>query len=265
MDRVVRDHEAKIQKEKEERAALEKQLAAMQSQIVSTSADDERVAELEEQKKAARAKIEEQLAEEHEVRERMKNVDDDHFNMEEEFSSLQEELSAKTKKLKKLWTRYDTMRVDLKDQNEMNQRERDDLLAIIREQDRDLKLKMLVVASFIPEVYLQQLHDNAAYDEEQQQWAIKNQQLGGCNSERKHDKVEKKPRQSTINRSPTSAEEQEYLEAFKAMGENDEVALELQGGVFRVYPGAGALSERDEKKKKRPASSANRAKSKSSI
>jgi hypothetical protein len=201
VERVVRDHEAKIQKEKQERAALEKQLAAMQSQIVSTSADDERVAELEEQKKAARAKIAEQLAEEHEVRERMKNVDDDHFNMEEEFSSLQEELSAKTKKMKKLWTRYETMRVDLKDQKEMNQRERDDLLAIIREQDRDLKLKMMVVASFVPEVYLQQLHDNAAYDEEQQQWAIMSQHLGGCNSELKHGKVKKKPRQSTINRS----------------------------------------------------------------
>ena len=65
---MVRDHEAKIQKEKEKRAALEAQLAAMQSQIVSTSADDERVAQLEAQKQAARAKIEVQLAEEQEVR-----------------------------------------------------------------------------------------------------------------------------------------------------------------------------------------------------
>ena len=75
----------------------------------------------------------------------------------------------------------------------------------------------------------------------------------------------------TINRSPTSAEEQEYLEAFKAMGENDEVALELEGKVFLAYkhlayPAAGALSEKDEKKKKRPtSSSANKAKSKSSV
>jgi hypothetical protein len=191
--------------------------------------------------------------------------------------------------LKKLWIRYETMRGDLKDQKEMNQRERDDLLAIIREQDRDLKLKMLVVASFIPEVYLQQLHDYAAYDEGQQQWAIEKQHLGGCNSQRKQGKVIKKPRQSSINRSQTSAEEQEYLEAFKAMGEKDEVAVcqkrpttvsketyymgeknevavEPQGRVFLAYPAAGALSENDEKKKKRAtSSSANKTKSKSPV
>ena len=158
------------------------------------------------------------------------------------------------------------MRGDLKDQKEMNQRERDDLLAIIREQDRDLKLKMLVVASFIPEVYLQQLHDYAAYDEGQQQWAIEKQHLGGCNSQRKQGKVIKKPRQSSITRSQTSAEEQEYLEAFKAMGEKNEVAVEPQGRVFLAYPAAGALSENDEKKKKRAtSSSANKTKSKSPV
>jgi hypothetical protein len=86
-----------------------------------------------------------------------------------------------------------------------------------------------------------------------------------CSSNSKHT--------HTINRSPTSAEEQEYLEAFKAMGEHDEVALEQQGKGFLAYKhlaypcvAAGALSEKDEKKKKRPSSSsANKAKSKSSV
>jgi kinesin family protein 3/17 len=54
---------------------------------------------------------------------------------EEKYLSIQEEVAAKTKKLKKLWNRYEQVRAEVEDVRRENQQEKEDLLQTIREND----------------------------------------------------------------------------------------------------------------------------------
>ena len=79
---------------------------------------------------------------------------------EEEFSCLQEEASAKTKKLKKLWNVYQTQKSELLDLKEEHVRSREgisfhlffkfvDLVETIRDLQKDLSYRQLLINNFI--------------------------------------------------------------------------------------------------------------------
>lgn len=53
--------------------------------------------------------------------------------MEEHYNSLQEEAEAKTRKLKKLWTKYKGAQAEIADMQAEFQREKEDILDTIRE------------------------------------------------------------------------------------------------------------------------------------
>ncbi|CAM9531526.1 unnamed protein product, partial [Choristocarpus tenellus] len=58
-----------------------------------------------------------------------------------EFRDLEEEVEVKTKKLKKLWSKYQTAQQEVSDIQVEFQQERSDMLDTIRELTRQLKLK----------------------------------------------------------------------------------------------------------------------------
>jgi len=69
--------------------------------------------------------------------------------LEEQYSSLQEEIEVKTKKLKKLWNKYQAANREVQDLQEEFQREREDMLDTIRQLTRQLKLKDLMINNFV--------------------------------------------------------------------------------------------------------------------
>merc|ERR1711988_1725071 len=70
--------------------------------------------------------------------------------IEEQYNSLQEEVDIKTSKLKKLWAKYKQSEQELQDQREEFAREKEDLLDSLQNADRQLKLKNLILANFVP-------------------------------------------------------------------------------------------------------------------
>lgn len=116
--------------------------------------------------------LEERARKERELHNHLIEHDEANLQIEEEFTNLQEEAAAKTKKVKKLWNIYQSQKGELKDLHEEHQREREDLLETIRQLTNDLKLQNTIINGFIPESEQDLIHQNAEYDEIQEKWRI---------------------------------------------------------------------------------------------
>eukprot|EP01116_Phalansterium_solitarium_P010838 TRINITY_DN261_c0_g2_i1.p1 TRINITY_DN261_c0_g2~~TRINITY_DN261_c0_g2_i1.p1 ORF type:complete len:669 (-),score=247.21 TRINITY_DN261_c0_g2_i1:303-2309(-) len=175
-----------IKKEEEEEAAekarIEGQLAAMQSKLMiggvnyldahEAQTSKLRMQEQElEQQRLAEARLKRQLAQQEE------NLTD----VDKKYSSLQDEVEDKTRKLKKLWTKVQSMKTELEDLQEEYAKDKADLLDSLRETNKALKLKILVINSFIPPDELTRIERRAQYDDEASAWRIHNVQLAGRN------------------------------------------------------------------------------------
>ena len=71
--------------------------------------------------------------------------------LEEKYTSLNEEIQIKTKKLKKIFTKFQQAKTEIKDLQSEFQLEKDDLLETIRDLNRQLSLKELIISNFIPQ------------------------------------------------------------------------------------------------------------------
>ncbi|KAJ3324199.1 Kinesin-like protein kif3a [Blyttiomyces sp. JEL0837] len=118
------------------------------------------------------AEMEERARKERELQRELEDHEEANLQIEEEYASLQEEKDAKTRKIKKVWNLLMSHRSEIKDLQAEHQREREDLLDTIRELSRELKLRMLVMSSFIPEDVLEMLEQSAEYDEAAEKYRI---------------------------------------------------------------------------------------------
>eukprot|EP00959_Pyramimonas_sp_CCMP1952_P384380 8055784-Pyramimonas_sp.AAC.1 len=130
-------------------------------------------AELLEQEKAVAAEKEE------ERRRKMAELDEMQLMQEEKFSSVQEEVEQKTKKIKKLWNKYQSTKSEIIDLQEEFQRERDDLLEDVRRLTREIKMKNLIIDTHIPPEELDKIHRRAVFDESGESWEIDRLQYAG--------------------------------------------------------------------------------------
>ncbi|CAM9194177.1 unnamed protein product, partial [Discosporangium mesarthrocarpum] len=96
-----------------------------------------------------------------------------------EFRNLEEEVEVKTKKLKKLWSKYQTAQQEIKDIQEEFQQERSDMLDTIRELTRQLKLKEVVIANFVPLEDVSNIERRAQWNEEASGWVVPRLELSG--------------------------------------------------------------------------------------
>lgn len=94
------------------------------------------------------------------------------LQLEEHFSSLQEEVEVKTKKLKKLWGKYQGAMREAQDLQEEFQTERSDMLDTIRELTRNIKLKETIILNFIPDETARNIEKRAAWSNEEDMWVI---------------------------------------------------------------------------------------------
>ena len=109
---------------------------------------------------AAKAEqLAEQRAREQEMQKRMEEEEEARLGLEEKYSSLQEEVEGKGRKLKKLWTKYKAAQSEIRDVQAEFSREKEDILETVRELSRQLKLKQLIMSTYIP---LEQLSQDRA-------------------------------------------------------------------------------------------------------
>ena len=149
--------EKKLQDEKkarmdteQQRLDLQKQLRKMEEElmiggeIANNAAKQEAALRNANQQLIAKKEVESSL------HRRMAEQEDEKLVLEEKYSSLNEEVTSKTRKLKKIWSKYQQAKAEIKDLEREFIDEKNELLESVRDLTKQLKLKAFVISKFIP-------------------------------------------------------------------------------------------------------------------
>jgi kinesin family protein 3/17 len=131
------------------------------------------------QLKKAEKELRERMMQEAKLARELAEKEETNLQLEEHFSSLQEEVEVKTKKLKKLWSKYQGALKEAQDLQEEFQTERTDMLDTIRELTRNIKLKDTIIQNFIPEETAKSIEKRASWNNEEEAWMIPKIELSG--------------------------------------------------------------------------------------
>lgn len=119
------------------------------------------------------AELEETNKKEQELQENLQKIEAERIDIEERYSSLQEECVGKTKKLQKVMSMLMGLKSELADQQQEQQREKEGIYDNIRSLSRELALGELVINSYIPKEYQTMIERFTAWNEDIGEWQLK--------------------------------------------------------------------------------------------
>ncbi|XP_051510408.1 kinesin-like protein KIF3C [Myxocyprinus asiaticus] len=144
--------------------AMESKLLVGGKNIIDHTNEQQKMLELK------RHEIAEQTRREREMQQQMLVQDEETVELRETFSSLQQEVEAKTKKLKKLYAKLQSLKADIQDVNDEHVRSRQELEQSQNELTRELKFKYLIIENFIPPEEKNKIMNRLQFDTEEDQW-----------------------------------------------------------------------------------------------
>ncbi|MCI4387497.1 hypothetical protein PGIGA_G00074850 [Pangasianodon gigas] len=163
-----------LRREKEASEMLAAKVKAMESKllvggknIVDHTNEQQRILEQK------RQEIAEQKRREREMQQEVECRDEETLELKETYSSLQQEVDIKTKKLKKLFAKLQAVKAEIHDVQEEHIKERQELEQTQNELTRELKLKHLIIENFIPLEEKNKIISRATFDEEDDTWKMK--------------------------------------------------------------------------------------------
>ncbi|KAL3880211.1 hypothetical protein ACJMK2_032468 [Sinanodonta woodiana] len=166
--------ESELKKYKDEQEALAHKLSAIERKIIVGGENLLEKAEEQERLLDESAKeLEERKKREEELRRKLEEKEQERLDIEEKYSSLQEEVAGKTKKLKKVWTMLMQAKSEIADMQQEHQREMEGLLENVRQLSRELKLQMLIIDNFIPPEYQEMLEQHVHWNDDIGEWHLK--------------------------------------------------------------------------------------------
>ncbi|XP_041950615.1 kinesin-like protein KIF3C isoform X1 [Alosa sapidissima] len=187
--------------------ALESKLLVGGKNIMDHTNEQQKMLELK------RQEIAEQTRSEREMQQQMLAQDEETLELRETFSSLQQEVELKTKKLKKykkLYAKLQAVKAEIQDVNDEHVRTRQELEQTQNELTRELKFKYLIIENFIPPEEKNKIMNRLVFDTEEDQWKF--QPL--VPSENKHTQMKRRPASAVGYKRPIS----QYARVAIAMG-----------------------------------------------
>mmetsp|Transcript_26163 Transcript_26163/g.57673 ORF Transcript_26163/g.57673 Transcript_26163/m.57673 type:complete len:745 (+) Transcript_26163:59-2293(+) len=173
--RLLDDLHAEEQKalsEQRRQAELQKQLAAMEHKMVAGKQVMEKAIEQEEQLKRQQKELRRRMRAEEKLREQEEQQRLENLELETKCASQEEQVAKLTAKLQKLRDKYQKGQQEMVDVQHFNQSEREDMLSMIRDLRQTLKLKTLIMESFVPVSEIKLTQDRALWDPEQDEWRL---------------------------------------------------------------------------------------------
>ena len=165
---------------------LEKRLKEMESKLLHGVDDLElRNKMLEEAAAKGQRDIEDRERAKAEREREIEKLEEAKLLKEEKFASKKEEAADKTRKLKKMFGKYQTAKADLEEHAAAIGREKDDMMDSIRLLRRQMKLKDAIVEAFIPPEVAEKVTARAVWEDDEDQWALE-RLASGAASENRH-------------------------------------------------------------------------------
>ncbi|GMH56001.1 hypothetical protein TrRE_jg7295, partial [Triparma retinervis] len=167
-----------------QRLGLQNKLKAMEEKLMVGGEMATKAAKQEAELRQAEQELAERKNKELALARQMADQEEMNLELEEKFGSLQDEVDAKTKKLKKLWNKYQQSKNEVRDITEEFQAEKSDMLETIRDLSRQLKLKELIISNFVPPEDARNFDDvqnggRAVWQEEEECWVIPRLEITG--------------------------------------------------------------------------------------
>uniref|UniRef100_A0A8D2L6F8 Kinesin-like protein n=1 Tax=Varanus komodoensis TaxID=61221 RepID=A0A8D2L6F8_VARKO len=189
--------EKDLLKAQQEHQSLLEKLLALEKKVIVGGVD--LLAKAEEQEKLleeSNMELEERRKRAEQLRRELEEKEQERLDIEEKYTSLQEEAQGKTKKLKKVWTMLMAAKSEMADLQQEHQREIEGLLENIRQLSRELRLQMLIIDNFIPQDYQEMIENYVHWNEDIGEWQLKCVAYTGNNMRKQTpvpDKKEKDP------------------------------------------------------------------------
>jgi kinesin family protein 3/17 len=162
-----------LEREKEVSAELARKLEELQGQLIRGGKNildtyTERQFELENKL----AEIAERKKREIEMQQQLELQEESTTEIRETFTSLQQEVDTKTRKLKKCYAKCISLKQEIQDTKEEHNRDRRELEMTQNELIKELKRLLLIIDNFVPPEVKSRLYTQAHYDEEQEEWSL---------------------------------------------------------------------------------------------
>ena len=145
---------------------MESKLLCGGRNIVDHTNDQQRELERREQQ------IAEQKRREREWRQKLSEQEENTLEVRETYSSLQQEVELKKRKLRKLFAKLQSVRAEVRDSQEANAKERRELEELQSDLLKELKLKYLIIENFLPPTEKNRLLTRIRYDEDGDEWRL---------------------------------------------------------------------------------------------
>ncbi|CAH1778129.1 unnamed protein product [Owenia fusiformis] len=170
----LEEKESKLKHAQDEQAALAQKLAQVEKKIIVGGENLLDKAEEQERLLEESAKeLDERRQREENMRKQLQEKEQEKIEIEEKYSTLQEEVAGKTKKLKKVWTMLMQAKSEIADIQQEHQREMEGLLENVRQLSRELRLQMVIIDQFIPPEYQEMIEQYVHWNEDIGEWQLK--------------------------------------------------------------------------------------------
>lgn len=169
----VQRRQEQLVREQEAADRLSLKVRAMESKLLSGGKNI--VDHTNEQQRALeqrRHEIAEQKRREREMQQQLEMQEEGTSEIKETYTSLQQEVDIKTKKLRKLFAKLQSVKTEIQDLQEEHSKERRDLEQTQNELTKELKLKYLIIENFIPPEEKVKILSRVVYDEDEDQWSL---------------------------------------------------------------------------------------------
>ncbi|XP_035599452.1 kinesin-like protein KIF3B [Oncorhynchus keta] len=166
MDHMQKEQES-MEKIIEKYKAMESKILAGGKNIIDHTNEQQKMLELK------RQEIAEQIRREREIQQQVMAQDEETGELRETFSSLQQEVDLKTKKLKRLYAKLQLVKAEIGDVIDEHVVTRQELEQTQNELTRELKFKYLLIENFIPPEEKNKIMNRLHFDSEEDQWRFR--------------------------------------------------------------------------------------------
>lgn len=191
----VLEKESELKRAKTEQETLLDKLQTLENKILVGGENLLEKADAQEKLlEASISQLEEAAKNELELKESLQKKEAERIDIEERYSSLQEECIGKTKKLHRVMQMLMGVKSELADQQQEQQREKEGILESIRILSRELALCEFVLNSYVPREYINMIEGFTQWNEDVGDWQLKcvaytgNNMRKNLQDERRHTK-----------------------------------------------------------------------------
>lgn len=170
----VLEHETELKRTKTEQEQLLSKLQTLENKILVGGENLLEKADAQEKLlDSSIAQLEQAAKMELELQESLQKKEAERIDIEERYSSLQEECIGKTKKLHRVMQMLMSVKSELADQQQEQQREKEGILDNIRILSRELALCEFVLNSYVPREYISMIESFTHWNEDVGDWQLK--------------------------------------------------------------------------------------------